>query len=143
MSSSPSILVTFSSLLLRIADTVACSTKSNSNVTVVFCFTYFFLVPASLDMNPVNMTVNESSPASFRCNASGDPKPVVTWFKGGSQLAAGNRIVIGGDSLTILNTTASDAGQYSCNVSNGLNSHVGIAYLLVQGKKSMTSHEVK
>ena len=105
--------------------------KNKSNVSVVFYL--FFLVPASLDTNPVNMTVNESSPASFRCNASGDPKPVVAWFKGGSQLAAGKRIVIGGDSLTILNTTASDAGQYSCNVSNGLNSHVGIAYLLVQG----------
>lgn len=85
-------------------------------------------------MNPVNMTVNESSSASFRCNASGDPKPVVTWFKGGTQLATGGRIVIGGDSLTILNTVASDTGQYRCNISNGLNSHVGMAYLLVQGE---------
>ena len=85
-------------------------------------------------MNPVNMTVNESSSVSFRCNASGDPKPVVTWFKGGKQLAAGGGIVIGGDSLTILNTIASDAGQYSCNVSNGLSSHVGTAHLLVQGE---------
>ena len=85
-------------------------------------------------MNPVNVTVNESSSASFRCNASGDPKPVVTWFKGGVQLITGGRIVIGGDSLTVLNTIASDAGQYRCNVSNGLNSHVGIAYLFVQGE---------
>lgn len=87
-------------------------------------------------MHPMNMTVNESSSASFQCNASGDPKPVVTWFKGGVQLAAGGRIVIGGDSLTILNTVASDAGQYSCNVSNGLSSHVGIAHLLVQGESN-------
>jgi len=88
-------------------------------------------------MNPVNVTVNESASASFRCNASGDPKPVVTWFKGVTQLAPGGRIVIGGDSLTILNTIASDAGQYSCNVSNGLRSHVGIAHLLVQGEGNL------
>ena len=84
----------------------------------------------------MNVTVNESSSASFRCNASGDPKPVVAWFKGGTQLIPGARIVIGGDSLTILNTVASDSGQYSCNVSNGLNSHVGTTYLLVQGESA-------
>ncbi|XP_078361310.1 contactin-4-like [Oculina patagonica] len=99
-------------------------------------------VPASLDINPVNVTVNESSSASFRCNASGDPKPVVTWFKGDMQLTTGGRIVIGGDSLTVLNTIASDAGQYSCNVSNGLNFHVGIAYLLVQVAPNITSFNV-
>lgn len=114
-------------------DTAACNTTNLNNVRLTFVY-FLFSVPASLDMHPVNMTVNESSSASFQCNASGDPKPVVTWFKGGTQLAAGGRIVIGGDSLTILSTVASDAGQYSCNVSNGLSSHVGIAYLLVQGE---------
>ena len=84
-------------------------------------------------MNPMNITVNESSPASFRCNASGDPKPVVSWFKGGTQLTPGARIAIGEDSLTIVSTVASDSGQYSCNISNGLNSHVGTTHLLVQG----------
>ncbi|KAJ7383467.1 hypothetical protein OS493_027628 [Desmophyllum pertusum] len=96
-------------------------------------------VPASLDINPVNVTVNESSSASFQCNASGDPKPVVTWFKDGTQLTTGGRIVIGGDSLTVLSTVASDAGQYSCNVSNGLSSHVGIAHLFVQVAPNITS----
>ncbi|XP_022795071.1 Down syndrome cell adhesion molecule-like protein 1 homolog [Stylophora pistillata] len=95
-------------------------------------------VPSGLDMNPMNVTVNESSPASFRCNASGDPKPVVTWFNGQTQLTPGARIAIGEDSLTILRTVASDSGQYSCNVSNGLNSHVGTTYLLVQVPPNIT-----
>ena len=82
----------------------------------------------------MNITVNESSPASFHCNASGDPKPSVTWFKDGRELAMSGRVVIGQDSLTIVNTVASDTGQYSCNVSNGLNSHLGVAFLLVQGE---------
>lgn len=93
-----------------------------------------YSVPASLDVKLVNVTVNESSSASFQCNASGDPKPVITWLKGGGQLSAGGRVVIGRDTLTILNTVASDAGQYSCNVSNGLSSHVGMAHLIVQGE---------
>ena len=80
------------------------------------------------------MTVNESSSASFQCNASGDPKPVVIWFNRGMQLSGGGRFVIYENSLTILHTVASDAGEYSCNVSNGLDSHVGVAHLLVQGK---------
>ena len=84
----------------------------------------------------MNVTVNESSSASFQCNASGDPKPVVTWFKGRTQLTSGGRVVIGEDSLTVLNTVSSDAGQYSCNVSNGFSFHVGGAHLIVQGKRS-------
>lgn len=95
---------------------------------------FFNSVPASLDLKPVNVTVNESSSASFQCNASGDPKPVVMWFKGGQELSAGGRVMIGDNSLTIVNTDASDVGQYSCNVSNGLSSHVGVAYLIVQGR---------
>lgn len=106
---------------------------------VTFSVVVFFLysVPASLDLTPVNVTVNESSSASFQCNASGDPKPVVTWFKGGSQLFEGGRVVIGVGSMTILNTVASDTGQYSCNVSNGLRFHVGVAHLFVQGKTTV------
>jgi len=99
-------------------------------------------VPASLDVKPVNVTVNESSSASFQCNASGDPKPVITWLKGGGQLSAVGRVVIGRDTLTILNTVASDAGQYSCNVSNGLSSHVGMAHLIVQVTPNITSFDV-
>ena len=82
----------------------------------------------------MNVTVNESLSASFRCNASGDPIPTVTWFKGGFQLSAGGRVVIGEYILTVVNTVASDSGQYSCNVSNGISFHVGVAYLIVQGK---------
>lgn len=102
---------------------------------VTFAVVVFHLVPASLDLKPVNVTVNESSAASFQCNASGDPRPAVIWFKEGKQLSAGGRIVMGGNSLTILNTVASDAGQYSCNVSNGLRSDVSVAHLIVQGKE--------
>ena len=96
--------------------------------------TCFFPVPVSLDTHPVNVTVNESSAASFYCSASGDPKPAFTWYKGDQQLLHGGRIVLTADTLTILNTSPADSGKYSCNVSNGLASHVGTAYLIVHGK---------
>lgn len=99
-------------------------------------------VPASIDFHPVNVTVNESSSASFQCNASGDPKPVVIWFNRGMQLSGGGRFVIYENSLTILHTVASDAGEYSCNVSNGLDSHVGVAHLLVQVSPNITSFHI-
>lgn len=102
-----------------------------TNITVVFlCST----VPSSLDFHPVNVTVNESSSAAFQCNASGDPKPTVTWFKYDTQLSSGGRFVIDENSLTILRVVASDSGAYSCNVSNGLDTHVGVAHLIVQGE---------
>ena len=92
-------------------------------------------VPVNLDLGPVNVTINESSAASFQCLASGDPKPTVTWYKGDNRLVAGGRIVIGGNNLTILQTTPLDTGHYSCNVSNGLAFDIGKAFLLVQGTR--------
>lgn len=79
----------------------------------------------------MNMIVNELFLVLFQCNVLGDLKLVVIWFKGGVQLVVGGRIVIGGDSLIILNIVVSDVGQYSCNVSNGLSFYVGIVYLFV------------
>ncbi|KAK2567085.1 Hemicentin-1 [Acropora cervicornis] len=99
-------------------------------------------VPASLDFHPVNMTVNESSSAAFQCNASGDPKPTVTWFKYDTQLSSGGRFVIDENSLTILRVVASDSGAYSCNVSNGLDTHVGVAHLIIQVAPIITTFYV-
>ena len=96
----------------------------------------------SLDTHPVNVTVNESKSASFRCAASGDPKPTVTWYKSGLKLSHGGRLVITEDSLSILNVSAVDAGEYSCNVSNGLAYHVGTASLIVQGKNNCQKYRI-
>ena len=95
-------------------------------------------VPASLDSGPVNVTINETSPASFRCTGSGDPKPTVTWYKGDSRLVSGGRVVIGENNLTISRSSRADAGWYSCNVSNGLGHDTAAAFLFVQGMCSMT-----
>lgn len=92
------------------------------------------LVPVSLDTGPVNITVNQSSSASFKCVASGDPKPNITWSKGGVLLRNEGRVIITGETLSITRTNASDAGEYQCHVTNGLATHVGKAHLVVQGK---------
>ena len=100
------------------------------------------------------LTVNQSSSASFQCNATGIPIPVARWFRGsqelvpvsfGESLNLSSRIIIN-DSvyddystpdgnvnlvesiLTITPTLGSDSGTYSCNVSNV----VGTSQLLAE-----------
>ncbi|XP_048587603.1 roundabout homolog 1 isoform X5 [Nematostella vectensis] len=96
-------------------------------------------VPVSLDAGPVNVTVNETSTASFECQASGDPTPTVTWYRGQTALTHGGRYVIGQGTLTILRSNPSDTGEYRCNVTNGLATHVGVAHLFVQVPAAITS----
>ncbi|XP_015754539.1 PREDICTED: Down syndrome cell adhesion molecule-like [Acropora digitifera] len=126
------------------ATNVAGSTSVRANIVIYgyYCVFLCSTVPSSLDFHPVNVTVNESSSAAFQCNASGDPKPTVTWFKYDTQLSSGGRFVIDENSLTILRVVASDSGAYSCNVSNGLDTHVGVAHLIVQVAPIITTFYV-
>jgi len=77
--------------------------------------------------------VNQSSSASFKCVASGDPKPNITWYKGGVLLQHGGRYIVTAETLSISRTVAADAGEYQCHVTNGLAMHIGKAHLVVQG----------
>lgn len=85
---------------------------------------FFILAPPQITEKPQNITAIEGIRVTFSCNASGDPEPTVSWTKDGSILSPVNdvRISFGAESksLTIMNISRRDSGQYRCVASNSL-----------------------
>ncbi len=85
--------------------------------------------PPRIEQNPASvLVVNISDPVTLECRVSGDPQPVVTWFKNGNVLD-----VAGKNEYTLLRNTdlfivsakvgrgdKSDSGDYYCKAKNSL-----------------------
>ena len=82
---------------------------------------------------PMSMVVNETSEASFQCEAEGNPEPKVTWLKQNSTLLANKRIVPSGGGLIIRDVMSQDEGMYTCVARNILGEMTSSAKLSVQG----------
>lgn len=69
----------------------------------------------------------------LECMASGSPRPKLLWRKNGSPLQVIERHFFTAEDqfLVIVNTVASDTGNYECEMSNSLGSIVGASYLTV------------
>ncbi|XP_061594740.1 hemicentin-1 [Cololabis saira] len=69
---------------------------------------------------PGNRSVVLSQPISLMCDVTGTPTPVITWYKDGTPVAAGNGIQIlnAGKTLRLLKADTADAGSYSCKAAN-------------------------
>ncbi|XP_063049316.1 receptor-type tyrosine-protein phosphatase S-like [Engraulis encrasicolus] len=79
----------------------------------------------TIDMGPQLKVVERSRTATMLCAASGEPEPVITWFKDFLPVdpsASGGRIkMLKSDSLGALqieNSDETDQGQYECAASN-------------------------
>uniref|UniRef100_A0A3B3DLS4 Uncharacterized protein n=1 Tax=Oryzias melastigma TaxID=30732 RepID=A0A3B3DLS4_ORYME len=70
------------------------------------------------DAGSESMTPQVGSSVTLRCVAQGFPKPEVTWYKNGQQLAAGNGLKMDDNQLEITGVQISDGGTYTCKVSN-------------------------
>jgi len=79
------------------------------------------------------MVVNESSTASFQCEADGNPEPEVMWLKQNSSLPSDKRVVSSGGELMITDVTSQDEGRYTCVARNILGEVTSSAILSVQG----------
>ncbi|XP_012784766.2 hemicentin-2 [Ochotona princeps] len=67
------------------------------------------------------------------CEASGIPRPTVTWQKEGLNIPAGTRTqVLPGGQLRILRASPEDTGNYLCIAQNSVGSSVGKMRLVVQ-----------
>jgi len=79
-----------------------------------------------LTEHPVSLTVPRGEPATLNCGATGDPEPIISWYKDGSLLdleGGGDHIVLlPGGSLFFLRTLESnrnkDSGSYHCRAEN-------------------------
>jgi len=74
---------------------------------------------------PVDISVNRGEPATLNCAASGDPEPIISWFKDGEPLnldEGDHTMLIPGGSLfflrTVQNSRTQDSGLYSCRAEN-------------------------
>ncbi|XP_014250865.1 roundabout homolog 2-like isoform X2 [Cimex lectularius] len=71
--------------------------------------------PPIIEVGPANQTLPLHSLATLPCQAAGDPKPKVKWFKNGGQLASSKRIIIfENGTLQIDDLEKSDSGLYTC-----------------------------
>jgi len=71
-------------------------------------------VAPSITSQPVSVTVALGQPATFRVSATGTPSLTYSWFHNGYQMAGADESFI-----TIAATSNTDAGLYSCLISNG------------------------
>ncbi len=86
------------------------------------------------DAPVVNVTVGAT--AVISCSSSGDPLPDLTWSRVGIVvLTTDERVIISSDrrSLTIMNASREDEGQYVCEATNLVGSESSVIVLDVQG----------
>lgn len=69
---------------------------------------------------PKNTTVTESTVAVLECSATGNPAPIITWYKDNSQVSLNGRVSQRlGQDLYITNVQSnSDEGIYYCVATN-------------------------
>ena len=87
----------------------------------------------SIVATPTSVVVNETSTASFQCEAEGNPEPKVTWLKQNSSLPTHKRFVLSRSGLVITDVTSQDEGMYTCVAKNILGEMASSAELSVQG----------
>ena len=84
----------------------------------------FIVVAPSLTTHPSNLTIDEDDEATFRCVATGNPTPKITWINNG-------RTVTTGETLSF-KANRTNSGKYSCLADNGFDVTVNTsAYLNV------------
>ena len=92
------------------------------------------LAPVKLIGAPSNQTINETDTVTFVCNISGNPAPVIKWYK--DELTVGT-----GDTLSFP-VFRNQSGYYWCSADNGLNVTVNAsAYLNVHCEYKINSKE--
>ena len=80
-------------------------------------------VGLQLMMEPSSLLVNSGDVVNFTCEASGSDPITYQWLKDGTVLPESSRVSgINSTTLTIIPVESQDFGDYSCNVSNPVNS---------------------
>ncbi|KAL9970397.1 hypothetical protein ACROYT_G022767 [Oculina patagonica] len=67
---------------------------------------------------PAQLKVNTSQNITVPCQATGDPKPTVTWMKENGELPSLRSNVSVNGTLEIWNTKQEDSGRYTCTASS-------------------------
>ena len=71
--------------------------------------------PSLIESAPVDQVVLEGSNLSLHCNATGNPRPNITWTKDGS-----STVLHQGETYSFVNIQRQAAGDYKCTAWNGV-----------------------
>ncbi|XP_012280255.1 leucine-rich repeats and immunoglobulin-like domains protein 3 [Orussus abietinus] len=108
-----------------------------ANATLTVLETPSFVKPME------NKEIMAGSSIVLECMASGSPRPKLSWRKNGSPLQATERHFFTAEDqlLIIVDTVASDAGSYECEMNNSLGSVVGASHLTIYPASSSMINE--
>lgn len=110
-------------------------------VLCIFSFLSFLPVQPIFTESPMNQTIPKGQTARIPCSASGDPLPLIKWFK--SQDSIGNDLhfsVLANGTLVINSVSERDSGWFTCRATNDAGTVQKKAYLLVSGMKKLVIH---
>ncbi|XP_074662623.1 protein Obscurin-like [Tubulanus polymorphus] len=92
---------------------------------------------------PTSMTATEFDPVQIFCKVSGQPVPVVTWYKEGKPLRSGGNISMFNEDdshyLVILKSSLLDAGEYTCTANNDAGAVFCTLKLTIEGLTEVES----
>ncbi|XP_062509482.1 receptor-type tyrosine-protein phosphatase epsilon-like [Corticium candelabrum] len=68
----------------------------------------------------LSVTSYEGTTAVLPCDAAGEPKPIIKWFRNGKEISEKDEhfVILGDKSLQIANVMATDSGKYRCTATN-------------------------
>uniref|UniRef100_A0A6P7FXH9 Roundabout homolog 1-like n=1 Tax=Diabrotica virgifera virgifera TaxID=50390 RepID=A0A6P7FXH9_DIAVI len=93
--------------------------------------------PPIITNGPVNQTLPIDSVAYMSCEAEGNPKPVISWYKEGVPVAQSHRInMTNPNHLEIYSLQKEDSGPYTCVASSRGGKATWTGHLLVENPKN-------
>ena len=102
------------------------------------------LVQTEITIQVTDILENETNPATFSCQATGEPVPSIIWYFDGVMINVSNTTKYNVTSsingtvitsiITIMNTQSSDAGIYTCEAENFLGTSRSSGILTINGQ---------
>ncbi|KAM7440128.1 hypothetical protein ABFA07_010622 [Porites harrisoni] len=109
-----------------------CVARNILGIRRITTFYVNVILPPLLDFVTKNATVNETDSLELFCNATGKPRPNITWtFLGGADEEYSRK----GETLTISDVKRNQAGFYQCTASNNVNSTQAVNVLVTVNYK--------
>ena len=104
-----------------------------------------FPIVSNISSQVVDQARNEEESASFTCQATGEPVPIISWYFNSALLANGTKYTVleasinsnpvtVSSTLTIVSVKSSDVGTYTCNATNVASTDTSFGVLTVNGE---------
>ena len=113
-------------------------------IICMFFILYMFPVVApTISPEVLDQIQDVGGTASFTCQATGEPVPIISWYFRGDLFVNGGRLTISetevntttiNSRIIISNAESSDVGTYTCNATNVISSVTSFGVLTINGE---------